>query len=449
MREIAVAARLYVGAVITLGVAITAWSALSVENWANTAGLLLLMLALERIGFHATSVAHDGTFTTMTLPVAAAAFMVEGPDAAALVGALALFIRGHEPSERNGINVKRAFNAANFAISAFVGGWVYVALGGPVGELQVTDFPEVLGPFAAASLAYCAITTLLLLGVLVLVSGARPGDLLRGPLLQTTPAMFGYSFFGLMIAVLWLGSGIGATSVVLVLAPLMIARWAIGQYAREREAYEATIRTLIRAVETKDEYTRGHSERVAMGSVMIGRVLGLVGPRLDALRYAGILHDVGKLGVPTRILQKTGRLTDEEFAAITLHPVRGRDLVADLEFLGEALSGVLHHHERLDGRGYPMGLRGEDIPEFARIIAVADAFDSMTSTRSYRGARSVEEALEEIRRCSGSQFDPRMVEAMLLALQREPWAERTGQLEPRKAAGGLDHDDPTVAVGRS
>ena len=449
MRDLGVASRWYVGVAIALGAVIVAWSATSVDSWANTAFLLLLMLALERVGFHAGSVAHGGTFTTLTLPVAAAAFMVEGPDAAALVGAMAIFIRGHEPEERRGINVKRAFNAANFTISAFVAGWTYVALGGPVGSLDVGDFPEVLLPFSAASLVYCTITSLLLLGVLRLVSGARPADLVRGTLLQTTPAMFAYSFFGLMIAVLWMGSGIGATSVVLVLAPLMIARWAIGQYAREREAYEATIRTLIRAVETKDEYTRGHSERVAKGSVMIGRVLGLVGPRLEALRYAGILHDVGKLGVPTRILQKTGRLTDEEFAAITLHPVRGRELVADLEFLGEALSGVLHHHERLDGRGYPMGLAGADIPEFARIIAVADAFDSMTSTRSYRGARTVEEALEEIRRCSGSQFDPRMVEAMLTALEREPWAERPSQPAPRRSGGGLDHDDPTVVVGRA
>ncbi len=449
MRDLPMRARMYAGAVVGLGLLAVGVSFTLVEDWQGTGLLLALVLVLERVGFRATSVASSGTFTTMTLPVASAAFMVDGPGAAALVGAMGLFVRGHEPSERHGLNLKRAFNAANWTLSAFAAGWAYVWLGGPVGSLEPGDFPSVLVPFAVANAVYCLVTSLLLIGILSAAQGARVGDLLRGYLLQTTPAMFGYSVFGLMIAALWLGSGIGATSVVLVLAPLMIARWAIGQYAREREAYEATIRTLIRAVETKDEYTRGHSERVAKGSVMIGRVLGLVGPRLDALRYAGILHDVGKLGVPTRILQKTGRLTDEEFAAITLHPVRGRDLVADLEFLGEALSGVLHHHERLDGRGYPMGLRGEDIPEFARIIAVADAFDSMTSTRSYRGARSVEEALEEIRRCSGSQFDPRMVEAMLLALEREPWTERTGQPAPRAAAGGLDHDDPTVAVGRS
>ena len=134
-----------------------------------------------------------------------------------------------------------------------------------------------------------------------------------------------------------------------------------------------------------------------------------------------MLHDVGKLGVPTRVLQKTGALTDEEFATIARHPVRGLEMVREIAFLGEAFQGILHHHERLDGRGYPMGLIGRAIPEFARIIAVADAFDSMTSTRSYRRARSVEEALEELDHCRGTQFDPQFVAALTEALQRTSW----------------------------
>jgi HD-GYP domain-containing protein (c-di-GMP phosphodiesterase class II) len=171
--------------------------------------------------------------------------------------------------------------------------------------------------------------------------------------------------------------------------------------------------------------------------------------RVNALRYAGILHDVGKLGVPTKLLQKTGGLTDDEFAAIKLHPVRGLEMLSDIEFLDEAFKGILHHHERLDGTGYPMGLRGTQIPEFARVIAVADAFDSMTSTRSYRGAREVHVAIEELQRCKGTQFDPRMVDALVQALSRESW-ERT-EVEPDPAAAAtsaavVDHDDPTFVV---
>ena len=142
---------------------------------------------------------------------------------------------------------------------------------------------------------------------------------------------------------------------------------------------------------------------------------------MASLRYAGMLHDVGKLGVPTSVLQKAGRLTEAEFDAIQQHPARGREITKDLEFLGEAIEGIHLHHERIDGRGYPLGLKGSEIPEFARIIAVADAFDSMTTTRSYRGARSIEDAVVELRRCKGSQFDPVMVECLVESIDSQGW----------------------------
>src|ERR1700735_4119618 len=122
---------------------------------------------------------------------------------------------------------------------------------------------------------------------------------------------------------------------------------------------------------------------------MIARQIRMSADRTDAIRFAGMLHDVGKLGVPTQVLQKTGALTEDEYAAIQLHPMRGREI----GFLYEALNGIMHHHERIDGRGYPMGLAGHEIPEFARVIAVADAFDSMTSTRSYREAKNIDQAI--------------------------------------------------------
>jgi HD-GYP domain-containing protein (c-di-GMP phosphodiesterase class II) len=248
------------------------------------------------------------------------------------------------------------------------------------------------------------------------------------------------------------------------LLPLFVARWAYAQYAEQQRAYDRTVRTLIAAVETKDLYTRGHSERVAAASVLIARAIGMREDRVASLRYAGMLHDVGKLGVPTRVLQKTGQLTEEEFAAIKLHPVRGLEMIREIEFLGEAFAGIMHHHERLDGLGYPMGLRGEEIPEFARAIAVADAFDSMTTTRSYRGARTSEDALTELQRCAGSQFDPVMVAALVSALEDHEWQsesrpvfEIAGQVGDEDLshdsvagadiASGFDHDDPTSSAG--
>ena len=226
---------------------------------------------------------------------------------------------------------------------------------------------------------------------------------------------------------------------------MFIARWAFAQTRAQQEAYDATIAALCQAVETKDYYTRGHSERVSKGSGMIAKEIGMRPERVAAVRYAGMLHDVGKLGVPTKVLQKSGPLTEEEYAAIQLHPMRGLEIVRDIGFLDEALKGIMHHHEKVDGRGYPMGLAGDEIPEFARVICVADAFDSMTSTRSYRGARSVDDAIAELRRSAGSHFDPIMVSAFIAALERDGW-EPPEPVAPPDTEGiettQQDHDDP-------
>jgi HD-GYP domain-containing protein (c-di-GMP phosphodiesterase class II) len=155
--------------------------------------------------------------------------------------------------------------------------------------------------------------------------------------------------------------------------------------------------------------------------MMIGHELGMDDERVEVLRFAGILHDVGKLGVPTRLLRKDGPLTPDERRIIELHPEYGHEMVRGIGFLDEARSAILHHHERLDGSGYPYGLTGDRIPECARVVAVADAFDAMTSTRSYRRARPVTAALEELRRCAGAQFDPAMVGALIRALEQHGW----------------------------
>jgi HD-GYP domain-containing protein (c-di-GMP phosphodiesterase class II) len=159
---------------------------------------------------------------------------------------------------------------------------------------------------------------------------------------------------------------------------------------------------------------------------------------------------VGKLGVPTKVLQKEGRLTEEEIAAIQLHPMRGLEIVRGIDFLDEAFAGIMHHHERQDGRGYPMGLAGAEIPEFARAIAVADAFDSMTSDRSYRKAKSIEEALTELRKGAGTQFDPEMVTAFIRAVDRRGWDPPGRITQPQAGevveAVAKDHDDPTAPI---
>ena len=174
------------------------------------------------------------------------------------------------------------------------------------------------------------------------------------------------------------------------------------------------LHSLTSAVDAKDAYTCGHSERVALVSRHLAQQMGLNEKDVEQIYMAGLLHDVGKIGVPEAVLQKTGKLTPEEFDQMKRHPQIGARILQDIKQVREIVPGVLHHHERYDGKGYPVGLAGEKIPLMGRIICLADCFDAMTSNRTYRKALPLEVALTEIRRCSGTQFDPRLTEYFLL-----------------------------------
>jgi len=173
------------------------------------------------------------------------------------------------------------------------------------------------------------------------------------------------------------------------------------------------LHALTSAVDAKDAYTCGHSERVALLSRRLAQEVHLPEPQVDRIYMAGLLHDVGKIGVPEAVLQKTGRLTAEEFEQMKRHPGVGARILSDIKQVEDIIPGVLHHHERYDGKGYPTGLSGQNIPLMGRIICLADCFDAMTSNRTYRRALPLEVALSEIRRCSGTQFDPGLAEAFL------------------------------------
>lgn len=179
------------------------------------------------------------------------------------------------------------------------------------------------------------------------------------------------------------------------------------------QAYLDTVQTLRYAVEAKDTYTRGHSDRVSEYSVLIGEKLGVSEDEIKTLRIGGLFHDIGKIGIPDSILLKPSKLTDDEYSEIKNHPSIGAHILGSAEIFKNIIPIVKHHHEKYDGKGYPSGLKGEEIPYLARIAAVADTFDAMTSRRSYREAIDLEYVKEEIKRCEGTQFDPQIAEAFL------------------------------------
>lgn len=185
------------------------------------------------------------------------------------------------------------------------------------------------------------------------------------------------------------------------------------------QAYLDMVQTLRYTVEAKDSYTRGHSDRVSEYSVLIGEKLGLPAEQIKTLRIGGLFHDIGKIGIPDSILLKPAKLTDEEYSQIKNHPSIGAHILGSAAIFQDIIPIVKHHHERYDGNGYPSRLKWEEIPYLARIAAVADTFDAMTSRRSYRGPIDIEHVKEEIKRCEGTQFDPQIAEVFIEILNND------------------------------
>ena len=190
-------------------------------------------------------------------------------------------------------------------------------------------------------------------------------------------------------------------------------------YAELEKAYMESIETLRYTVEAKDSYTRGHSDRVSAYSVLIGEKLGLSKDDIKTLKIGGLFHDIGKIGVPDSILLKDSRLTDDEYSEIKNHPSIGAHILSNATIFKDVIPIVKHHHERYDGNGYPGKLKGEDIPYLARIAAVADAFDAMTSRRTYRDSLPLDVVKNEIEKNKGTQFDPQIADVFLDILNNE------------------------------
>ena len=199
------------------------------------------------------------------------------------------------------------------------------------------------------------------------------------------------------------------------------------QPAASTPASSGLVDDLVDIANRTDSYSIGHSTRVSDYATALARLCDIEGADLDMVRQAGLLHDVGKIAIPEQVLRKSTPLTDEELHLLHLHPIFGASIASRLQGLDKrVVKAILHHHEHWDGSGYPQGLAGVDIPQESRILLVADAFDAMTSYRPYAEVKSADQAMQELRRCSGTQFDPRLVEAM-------HQAQRYGMLEKRAA----------------
>jgi len=311
------------------------------------------------------------------------------------------------------------FNRSQVAMCAFAAATVYQALGGTFGVLAgVSD----ILPLFAGGLVYIVTNIILTTLYLSLLEGVSPQGMW---LVNFKWLVINYLvLIPLAVVVAAIYQIIGAGGVIFFFIPLLVARHSFQLYIEMRDVYLSTIRSLVNALEARDHYTYGHSERVARYAVAIGRKLRLPEDQLELLEYVGLLHDIGKIGIRDAVLNKPGRFKAEEHAEMRRHAEIGADLISDVRILGRGAAWVRHHHERYDGGGYPDGLRGEEIPLGARIVAVADAYDAMTSSRPYKETKDRKASIEELRRCSGTQFDPKCVEAFIEVLSKEVEEER-------------------------
>lgn len=380
---------------------------------------LLFATAFVALEFHSVEV-NDRLFQSSGVMVAITAgvvFALEGHSAALGMASIAAL----GPFVAQDLRERRWFQpAANFGqmilTSAAAGLVLDVALHN-VGVANRNDFATIALAGTVASLAYTIVNWQLVLFAVRMVYRKR--DVLpwsKMPVLLASLLVMGV-VGGLLGATMFLAQP-AVTPLILIV--YLIGHLSLSSFSQLREAHEATLRGFIKALEAKDLYTRGHTERVAYFSQLIGEELHFSGTQLERLRWAALIHDVGKLAVPAELIRKRGRLTDEEYEEMQTHAHLVEEILAEVEFLEPMVEIASGHHSHYDGNGYGGSGHRNGLPPSleSSILAVADSFDAMTSTRSYRMALTQSYALAELRRNAGRQFDPDVIDALQTSLAR-------------------------------
>jgi len=400
--------RAYVWAVLALALTLLPVSALHSVAWSAVAVVEAVLLATLIAAAHRRpiQIGLKRTLNVSTAPEVAAVLLLPGP-----LAVLAL-IAGTAAGERRAPLIQRAFNLAVAAMRAIAG-------------IAVLALQPHLSPHAVAEPAVALTAVCVMYGVgLLLVVGVAGVQLRENPLRRAwaTPrdTLVAEATLGLTGVMAALATTQGAWALALLIAPAAIAQRALRDGVALKAQTRLALEDLADIVDMRDHYTFEHSRRVAELSRATAQKLGLGAAEVDLITMSGRVHDVGKIGIKSSVLMKPGSLTDREFAEMRSHPVVGARLIANFPQFARGHDYVLHHHERFDGKGYPRGLAGAAIPFGARVLAVADAWDAMTSHRAYRKALVIETVYAELERGRGTQFDPRVLDAFLQALAERP-----------------------------
>ncbi|SHI39166.1 HD-GYP domain-containing protein [Lutispora thermophila] len=295
---------------------------------------------------------------------------------------------------------KTLFNGANITLSTALAGICYETLGGIPGQLELINVLPLIGSIVV----YIVVNAIIMSILMTILSGDNLFKLLYTNIAWVMRDYFAIAPLSIIMALAYVNYGI--LGVLLFFGPLLLARYSFKLYVDMRSMYLDTVKALCQAVEAKDPYTQGHSQRVSELAYNLGKKMKLPHKTLENLRLAGMLHDIGKIGVDEHILNKPGKLTIDEYEKIKIHPAIGSKIIKEIDFLKELADIVMSHHEHFDGTGYPEGKKEGEIPLEACILCVADVYDALTSDRPYRKAMTEDEAIDIIKKESGTLFNP-------------------------------------------
>ncbi|MEA3453807.1 MAG: HD domain-containing protein [Candidatus Caldatribacteriota bacterium] len=404
--------KIYVGVITASAITLFIYLIPSLPSLPNMWPVLIFFVVISTIAeFLPVDLPTSGS-VTIGFPIDFVVILIYGPATAMFITIFGAIVG--ELMQKKISWYKILFNSSQYALSAGLAGMVYQGFGGVVGAVNLANY---IIPAIACALVYYLVNSNLFIMVIHLAEGISIWSIWKNQLKGIIATYVALAPIGFIMAMVYVS--IGIWGIILFFFPLILARRSFELYTKMRKVYLDTIRALAAAIDAKDPYTKGHSERVAEMSLALAQELNLSDKDIENIEYTALLHDIGKIGVADNILGKKSSLTDKEFDKIKEHTIIGAKIIEPVDFLKNSYEAIYHHHEKYNGKGYPDGLKSEDIPLSARIIAVADAYDAMGSDRPYRKKLNKDKILNELKDQAGKQFDPEVVKALISVLGRE------------------------------
>lgn len=410
--------KLYISIIITLGIVYFIYS-LSTATTVDIKSFILFIILSIIAESLLIPVSETVSAVSVAYAVGLAAILVYGAPEAAWIVSLGIMFRTvkHQGKRLHIFNTpfyKTLFNGSNTLLSAGVAGLCYKLLGGVSGDIDLNSY---LLPLIVCILVYALINETVISVLMAIVEGEESVSNWLSNIFWAARDCIFVAPLGVLMAIAYMKYSI--LGIFLFMGPLLLARYSYKLYIDMRRVYIDTVKSLSQAIEIKDPYTQGHSMRVGEYAVDLGKRVKLPQKKLENLKMAAILHDIGKIGIEESILNKPGKLTEEEFEKIKQHPENGFKIIQDIEFLKEVSEIILSHHEKIDGTGYPYRKKQEEISTEAAILCIADVYDALTSDRPYRKAMTVDQALFIIEEGKGKHFKAQLADEFINMIKEQ------------------------------